>query len=427
MKRSRKVLSWSAGVLLALVVLLVVAVATFDWNRAKPFISDKVSQAIGRSFTINGDLTVDWQRDRSGSWLASLLPWPQFTARDIRIANPDWATQPQFAHLDAARFRLSLLALLARRIEVPSMQLVQPSVDLERDKQGRANWSFALPQDTRPSAWRLNLGTVGFDRGLITLDDAATRTRLKATVTPLQAAIPYDQIVAQQTTDAREQAGKTAGTAARNTLAGSGETPDKREAVAHLPVWLGRRRQLSGQPAQGQGQNRRSTGTAGPPPAVPAAGRRAYRGQPCRPGRHADRPTASGRAGRAAVVLRLQHGQAVPAHRHHPARHAALRYRGSPGGGAASRRQPLQLPGFPRPRRWQRPGRRSGVRHRRRTPETERRAAFETAAIRRPGPADRRRLRRRQAATATAHRNLPTSCCRSSRSAPRAGRRWMRT
>lgn len=254
MKRSRKVLSWSAGVLLALVVLLVVAVATFDWNRAKPFISDKVSLAIGRSFTINGDLTVDWQRDRSGSWLASLLPWPQFTARDIRIANPDWAARPQFAHLEAARFQLSLLPLLARRIEVPTLQLVQPSVDLERDKQGRANWSFALPQDRRPSAWRLNLGTVGFDRGLITLDDAATRTSLKATVTPLQAAIPYDQIVAQQTTDAREQAGKTAGAAARNTPAGSDETPDKQKASLTYQFGWDAEGSYRGNPLKGKGR-----------------------------------------------------------------------------------------------------------------------------------------------------------------------------
>ena len=109
MQRSRKVLSWIAGIVLALVVVLLIVVATFDWNRMKPFIGDKVSQAIGRPFAINGELTVDWQRDRSGGWPGSWLPWPEFTARDISIANPEWAAQPRFAHLDALRFRLSLL------------------------------------------------------------------------------------------------------------------------------------------------------------------------------------------------------------------------------------------------------------------------------------------------------------------------------
>ncbi|MEO8811082.1 MAG: AsmA family protein, partial [Rhodanobacter sp.] len=209
MKRVTRSLVVIGSAVLALIVLALIVVATFNWNHARPFINDKVSQAIGRPFAINGDLTVDWRRERSGHWLGSLLPWPEFTARDVRIANPDWAAQPQFARLDALQFRLSPLALLAHRIDVPSLQLVNPGVDLERDKRGRATWDFKLPQTSAPSTWHLDIGSVGFDSGAIRLDDDATQTRLKITVTPLQAAIPYDEIVAQQTKDAREQAGKT--------------------------------------------------------------------------------------------------------------------------------------------------------------------------------------------------------------------------
>ncbi|AGG88456.1 MULTISPECIES: AsmA family protein [Rhodanobacter] len=227
MQRRRKVLSSIAGTLLVLLALLLVAVATFDWNRMKPFIADKVSQAIGRPFAIDGELTVDWQRDRHGSWFASLLPRPEFTARDIRIANPGWAARPQFAHLDALRFRLSLPALLTHRIDVPTLQLVRPTADLERDKSGRASWDFAPPENTAPSAWKLQLGTIGFDQGLITLDDAANRVKLKLVVEPLQEAIPYEQIVAQQSSDAREQAGKTVGAAAKKAMAGGNATPER--------------------------------------------------------------------------------------------------------------------------------------------------------------------------------------------------------
>ncbi|EIM00253.1 AsmA family protein [Rhodanobacter denitrificans] len=227
MQRSRKVLYWITGALLALFAVLLIAVATFDWNRMKPFIADKVSQAIGRPFAIDGELTVDWQRDRHGSWFASLLPRPEFTARDIRIANPGWAARPQFAHLDALRFRLSLPALLTHRIDVPTLQLVRPTADLERDKSGRASWDFAPPENTAPSAWKLQLGTIGFDQGLITLDDAANRVKLKLVVEPLQEAIPYEQIVAQQSSEAREQAGKTVGAAAKKAMAGGNATPER--------------------------------------------------------------------------------------------------------------------------------------------------------------------------------------------------------
>jgi hypothetical protein len=256
MQRRRKVLSSIAGTLLVLLALLLIAVATFDWNRMKPFIADKVSQAIGRPFAIDGELTVDWQRDRHGSWFASLLPWPEFTARDISIANPKWATQPQFAHLDALRFRLSLLPLLAHRIDVPSLQLVHPTADLERDKSGRASWDFTLPENTAPSAWKLQLGTIGFDQGLLTLDDAASRVKLKLVVEPLQAAIPYDQIVAEQSSAAREEAGKVLGAAAKKALASgdAGPGPDKAwSSVAYQFGWTAEG-SYQGSPLKGHGK-----------------------------------------------------------------------------------------------------------------------------------------------------------------------------
>ena len=232
MKRSRKVLSWIVGALLVLLVVVVIVIATFDWNQLKPYLNEKVSQALGRPFAINGDLSVAWQREPAEGGLAALMPWPEFTARDIQIANPSWANKPQFAHLDGLRIRLSPLGLLAHRISIPSLQLLQPSIDLERNKQGQATWDFSLPQGNAPSAWALDLGAIGFDRGQIALDDAASRVKLQLSVEPLQQAIPYDQIVAQESADARVQAGKTAGAAAGKAVANAGNNDTDSESHA---------------------------------------------------------------------------------------------------------------------------------------------------------------------------------------------------
>lgn len=231
MKRSRKIISWIAGVVLALIVVLVLIVAFFDWNRLKPFINDKVSQAIGRPFAINGDLTVAWQRDRSEGWWHSLVPTPEFTARNITVGNPTWASQPQFAQLDALRFRLSPLPLIAHRIEVPTLQLVHPTIDLERDKQARATWTFDLPQSDTPSAWKLDLRQIGFDRGSVSLDDAASAIKLQVAIEPLQGPIPYDQIVAQQSDDARAQAGSSGNAAAKTALHRAADKSETSETV----------------------------------------------------------------------------------------------------------------------------------------------------------------------------------------------------
>ena len=163
MRRTPKILTGIVGVLLVLILALVLFVAYFDWNRVKPYIDDKVSAAIGRPFVIQGDLTAAWQREPAEQGLRSWVPWPTFTARNIQIGNPAWTHQPQFAQLDALQFRISPLALLIHHIDVPAAQLVGPQIDLERDNHGQINWEFAFEQNAAPSAWTLNLGSVGVD------------------------------------------------------------------------------------------------------------------------------------------------------------------------------------------------------------------------------------------------------------------------
>jgi hypothetical protein len=260
MKRSRKIISWIVGIVLALIVVLVLVIALFDWNRLKPFINDKVSQAIGRPFAINGDLTVAWQRDRSEGWWHSLVPTPEFTARNITVGNPQWASQPQFAQLDALRFRLSPLPLLGHRIVVPTLQLVHPTIDLERDKQARATWTFDLPQSDTPSAWKLDLRQIGFDRGHASLDDAASTVKLQVAIEPLQGPIPYDQIVAQQSNDARAQAAGSAEGSARTALNRAADKSEKTETIgqansstAYLFSWQAKG-SYKGAPINGHGK-----------------------------------------------------------------------------------------------------------------------------------------------------------------------------
>lgn len=212
MKRGPKIAKWTGGIILVLIVLLVVFVALFDWNRLKPFINDKVTQAIGRPFAINGDLSVAWEREHDSGFWGSLVPSPVFTARNITVANPEWAKQPKFARLDALKFRLSTLPLLAHRIIVPSLRLVQPSIDLERDKKGQATWNFKLPESNgAKSAWSLDLHSIGFDQGSVSLDDALNRAQVKVTIEPLKKAIPYSDLVAQTSDTVRGEMGKRGG------------------------------------------------------------------------------------------------------------------------------------------------------------------------------------------------------------------------
>lgn len=193
MKRGHRIAAWIGGVLGLLIVAAIVLVATFDWNRLKPTINERASAALGRPFAIDGDLAVHWRRDRgNGGW----LPGPVFVAKDLRIDNPEWAREKQFAHLQQVEFRLSLLALLAHRISIPHVRLGRPTVHLEKDGARRNNWTFAFARDdgAAPSNWTFELGDVAFDAGRITLRDPADRIDVAVEVDPLGRPIAFADV-----------------------------------------------------------------------------------------------------------------------------------------------------------------------------------------------------------------------------------------
>ena len=49
------------GLAATLLVVLGVLLAGVDWNRAKPWINEKVSEATGRHFAIEGNLSAAWR------------------------------------------------------------------------------------------------------------------------------------------------------------------------------------------------------------------------------------------------------------------------------------------------------------------------------------------------------------------------------
>ncbi|QJW53152.1 hypothetical protein HL670_00002 [Serratia plymuthica] len=88
MTRTGKAFSWVGGIVLLVIAALVIFVMTFDWNRLKPTINDKVSAELQRPFAIRGELGVDWAREKDeGGWRA-WVPWPHIHAEDIVLGNP---------------------------------------------------------------------------------------------------------------------------------------------------------------------------------------------------------------------------------------------------------------------------------------------------------------------------------------------------
>ena len=194
MTRKTKIAVGIVGTLVVLVAVLVVLVATFDWNRARPMINERVTAAIGRPFAINGDLTVEWSRESDEGGWRGWVPWPHIVANDISVANTEWARVPEFATLKRGEFSLSPLPLLAHRVVIRRIQLTEPAADLERLADGRANWVFTLPETGEPSPWVLDINEIGFDKGSVGLSDAILQADLTVLVDPLGKPVPFADV-----------------------------------------------------------------------------------------------------------------------------------------------------------------------------------------------------------------------------------------
>lgn len=179
-----------AAGLLAIVLAAVALLAIFDWNRTKPWINTRLSEATGRPFAIDGDLSLTWHAPQGETGWRAWVPWPRLTAHQVRIGNPPWAQEPAMAEVRQVTFAIRPLSLLRKRVVIPSLALDAPQLLLLRLEDGRNNWTFAPRKEQ--SEWRFDVQRLVLSKGSLQLEDAVTRSSLRADITTLpEASDPY--------------------------------------------------------------------------------------------------------------------------------------------------------------------------------------------------------------------------------------------
>ena len=197
----------------------------FDWNRAKPWLAATASQSIGRDVKIGGDLLVRWQRDPQLHGWRAWIPGANISVAKVTVGNTAWAKQPLLASADRVEFDLELLPLLARTVSVPVVRFIAPDIHLERLADGSDNWTFA-PDTAIP--WNLDLGSVKFDDGQLSVNDRKNALDVRMHLQALQKTIPFDELVKQQEELAQREAATRIGPSAAGKL--SARTRQRDEA-----------------------------------------------------------------------------------------------------------------------------------------------------------------------------------------------------
>lgn len=130
-KKNHKTVGYVVAGFLALLILFALIVPSFvDANKYKGVIEEQARSATGRALTIEGDIRL------------TILPAPALSVSKIKFANAEGASSPDMVQLSALRVRVALLPLFMGRVEVDSLSLVDPVIELERLPDGKGNWEF---------------------------------------------------------------------------------------------------------------------------------------------------------------------------------------------------------------------------------------------------------------------------------------------
>jgi AsmA protein len=168
-------LKWTAGVVLATILLPILLIAIFGWSWLRGPIERMTLEKTGRVLAIQGPLAVKF------AW-----PAPRLRAESVSFANPPWAKEPQMLVAEAVEIDVDLAQLLRRKLVFPEVAVRRPVLFLEQSSDGRKNWLLDRQQQDEEA--RIHIGRLTLDQGKVGYDDTAAKTRIRAEIsTPLGA------------------------------------------------------------------------------------------------------------------------------------------------------------------------------------------------------------------------------------------------
>jgi uncharacterized protein involved in outer membrane biogenesis len=150
------------GILLVvLVVGLLLAPFVINWNSYRVDLEEYGRKLTGRAVIIEGPVS------------ARLFPWPRLSADAVRITNPPGLSGPDFAAAKRVTIRMTLAGLLQGNLDVESIDVEEPVINLERRAEGDNNWELepAVSLMAGDVLSRVRLDKISFTGGTVRFHD----------------------------------------------------------------------------------------------------------------------------------------------------------------------------------------------------------------------------------------------------------------
>lgn len=168
------------GAFVALVVVVLLAAPLLiDAESFKPRIAAAIRDVTGRELAIAGPVKL------------RLLPSPVVEAADIKLSNMPGGKAASMVEAKSLRLAVGVFSLLAGRLDVSELKLVEPRIALEVTADGRANYDFSPPASQQPAAagaappkaagegYRITAERVVVENGTVSLIDARAKREIR--------------------------------------------------------------------------------------------------------------------------------------------------------------------------------------------------------------------------------------------------------
>jgi uncharacterized protein involved in outer membrane biogenesis len=136
MKLPRRWIKWILLTMVATVLVMAVLLFTLDLGFLRPAVERRVSEAVEREFSIDGEFSVRLGRDLV------------VRAGDLRLGNAPWAAATDLARVGRLLAVVDPWSVWRGPLHIRSLEIDGMAVSLQQDETGRANW--VLLPDARP-------------------------------------------------------------------------------------------------------------------------------------------------------------------------------------------------------------------------------------------------------------------------------------
>jgi len=124
----------AVGFLAVVVIAMLLLLPVFmDVQKYKPYIERRVSEAVGRPFTMGE------------KFKASLFPWAGVSLSDLHLGNPPGFDEKDFVSVKSFEIRVKLIPLLLSKlkdIQIKHIVLDELRIALIKQKDGKATWEW---------------------------------------------------------------------------------------------------------------------------------------------------------------------------------------------------------------------------------------------------------------------------------------------